>query len=318
MKVTLDVPKTPADMTWRELLVLLAAETGRYHEVRPYLEAQPQVRAASRCTGGAWAITGEGGTLDVEATVAYVSQVSRPHASAQRKFRGRRPVTLGKALGLDDRALIHPFTGRPVQGPDSNGFDFSELAPELHEALLWAVLTGHSAWPQVMDLYTFSDEVFRSPLPKRWQLILDDYRAAKEAEEDSTRVITRYWPEGLSLDGVYDLASGTPGVSPQARRAPAIDHRAFVMEAASTRGTLRASGVGTTYTGHAYTEVRVSGVDITFSNVVVTGLVKVSGVRVRGTVLLVPGASVEDSGVHNSLAAIDITWADAAQRLGLG
>jgi hypothetical protein len=316
LRVTVDMPKSPAEMPLRDLLALLAAEPERYGEIRPYLDGHPQVRAAQSHTSGAWAIPGARGGIDVEATLAYVGQVSRPHASAQRMFKGRRPVKLSAALGLDERALIHPFTGRPVQGPDSNGFDFSQLNPELHEALLWAAVTGHSAWPQQIDLYTYSEEVFRTPLPRRWQLILDDYKAARSAEDDSTRIITRYWPEGLSLEQVIDLASGLPGGRRAGRAAPA-GYQQLVEQKAALSGTLDGFGSGNDYSGGVYERIAVSGSGSSFRNVVITQGGSISGSGGDGNILLPPGVRVRISGSGNQIRQQNMTWKDLAEYLGL-
>jgi hypothetical protein len=75
--------------------------------------------------------------------------------------------------------------------------------------------------------------------------------------------------------------------------------------------------MGNRYTGGSYTSASISGMDISFANVVVTGRVKVSGMGITGTILLVPGASVRDSGMDNRLVATNITWAEAAEILRL-
>lgn len=316
IQVKVDLPKSPADMPLRDLLALVAAEPDRYAEVRPYLDAHPQVRAAQANTSGTWAIPGPNGGLDVEATLAYIGQVSRKHASAQRMFRNRRPVKLAAALGLDERALIHPFTGQPVQGPDSNGFDFSQLNPDLHEALLWAAVTGHSAWPQQIDLYTYSDEVFQARLPRRWQLILDDYKAAKSAGDDSTRIITRYWPDGLSLEQVIDLASGLPGTGRQGRPGQP-DYQRLVEQQAALSGTLNGFGSGNDYTDGVYELIDVRGSGNSFRKIVITQGGSISGSGGDGTILLPPGVHVRITGSGNSIKQRNMTWKDLAEYLRL-
>lgn len=322
LTVHVDLPKSPEQMDLRELLTLLAGDPGRFGELASLVEGKVQMQAASRATRGLCAIPRRGGGLDVDATLAYISQVSRPYAVAQRTFQGQRPVRLSAALGLDERALIHPFTGYPVQGPDSNEFDWSELPalhPGLHEALLWAQISGHPAWPQQPDVFTFSEQVFQKRLPKRWQLILDDYSAALAAGDEDARIITRFWPEGLSLESAIDIARSLPGADRggPARRSSAPDYERLVREAATARGHLQASGMSTSYSGGAYTSATISGMSIRLSSIVVTGIARITGMNVSGTLLLVPGASVHDSGMSNQVVVTDISWERAAQILDL-
>lgn len=317
VKVTVDLPKSPEQMALRELLSLLASEPERHGEIRPYLDRQPQVRAAGQNTNGAWVIPGAGGSgIDVEATVAYVSQVSRRHASAQRKFKDRRPVSLPAALGLDDRALIHPFTGRPAQGPDSNGFDFSQLDPQLHEALLWAAVTQHPAWPQQVDLYTFSEQVFQNPLPHRWKLILEDYQAARAGDEDSVRLITRHWPREMPLDEVIDLAAG-PGLASGGVRGSRVNYEQLVTQRAEMAGPLIGSGFGNDYDGGVFTSIQLSGCGHDLSRIAVIRGGQISGSGHDGTILLPPGVRVRVTGSGNSIKQVSMTWEELARELRL-
>lgn len=319
MRVTLDVPKSPAEMPWRELLALLAGEPGRDQELRPYLDQQPQYRRAHACTRGALAFRRESGGLDVETTVAYIEQASRPHASAQRVFQGRRPVTLSAALGLEDRALIHPFTGRPAQGPDANGFDFGQLLtvhPGLNNALLWAAATGHSAWPQVIDLYTFSEQVFTTPLPHRWQLILDDYQAALADGDDIARIITPYWPEGVSLDQVAGIAAGFQAEA-RPSRAATPDYEQVVRERGGLAGTLDGTGNDNRYAGGVFLQARLTGNDNYFNGVIFVEGGRITGNDNHGNLLLPPGVRVRVTGNDNRINQENMTWKDLAEHLGV-
>lgn len=318
VNVKVDLPRSPEQMPLRDLLGLLAEEPGQYEEIRPYLSRHPQVQAAQQNTNGAWAIPGSDGRgLDPEATAEYITQVSRRHAAPQRRFRGRRPVTLAAALGQSDRALIHPFTGRPVTGPDENGFDFGQLTAEVHEALLWAAVNGHAAWPQNADPYTCCEEVFRTPLPHRWALILEDYQAARAAEDPSTRVITRYWPEGLSLEQVVDLSAELiPGGAP-ARGRQRASHEQAVTEKAAMVDVLEGAGCDNRYAGGVYRKVRFAGNDNHFDGIVFTEGGTIAGNDNRGNLLLPPGVRVRVVGSDNRINQQNISWADLAGHLGI-
>lgn len=328
VRVTIDRAKSLAEMDARDLLGLLADEPGRHGEVRPYLDGQPEVRAAQSRTSGAWVIPGASGDIDVEATLAYLGQVSRPHASAQRVFQERRPVTLAAALRLDERAMVHPFTGQPVQGPDANGFDFSQLDPDVHESLLWAAVTGNPAWPAQVDLYTFTEEVFTAPLPRRWQRILDDYRAARAAEEPGTRGITRYWPEGRppeqAIDLATGLAAGTPGTAapsragaPRASQPASAGYQKLVENAGAVAGALSATGNMSDYNGGIYQRAAFIGNMNTFNGVVFVQGGSITGNQNDGNLLLPPGVRVAIIGNMNEINQRNISWEELAGRLGL-
>lgn len=325
-RMVVEIPESPAEMSWRKLLPLLAEDPGRDQELRPYLHVQPQYRTAHERTAGALAFKREGGGLDAEMTIAYIDQVSRPHAKVQGKFRGHRPVTLGVALGLEERPVFHPFTAEPVSGPDSNGFDFGELPaihPGLNEALRWARETGHSAWPQAIDLYTFSEEVFRKPLPRRWQLILDDYNAAIADGDEAAKAVSRYWSatrpssgrpaHPWADDGYRAAAPAFPGGG----YAPAPDYQRLVEQKAALSGSLIESGSGNDYRGGVYETVRTSGSGLTFRNVVVTEGGLVSGSGCDGTFLCPPGVRLRVSGSGNSVRQQNMTWHDLAVHIGV-
>lgn len=321
VNVKVDLPLSPDQMSVRDLLDLLAGEPGQYEEIRPYLSRHPQVQAAQQNTNGAWAIPGpDGRGLDPEATAQYITQVSRRHAAAQRRFRGRRPVTLAAALGRSDRALIHPFTGRPVTGPDENGFDFGLLPAELHEALLWAEGTGHSVWPQNADPFTCCEEVFRETLPRRWALILEDYRDARAAEDPSTRVITRYWPEGLSLEHAFDFSTGLAAASGsrQVRNVEPVDCKQAVAEKAALAGVLEEFGCGNRHSGGVYRRVCVTGSGNRFDDVVLTEGGTIDGSGHCGTFILPPAVRVRVAGSGNRIRQRNMSWADLGEYIGIG
>jgi hypothetical protein len=313
-RIKVEFDKRPGDMDLRELLTTLAAQPDAYARLRPHIEADEQVRLAAGKTKE-WVITTSAGQLDIVETVKYVTQLGWPHAVAQRMISdGRRPTTLAKALGIDMRAMIHPFTGRPVHGPDENGFDLSGLSDELHEALLWATITRHPAWPLQIDLYTYTEEVLTSPLPRRWQRILDDYRHAKQAD-DSVRLISRYWPENLSLDDVIDLAAQMfDNGNPRDQRGHASSEQR-VREAAALSGTLRVGGSGNSCTGGIYATLHVTGSGHSLDGIVIAEGGTITGSGNSGSLLLPPGIRVRVTGSGNDIYQRNLSWDDLAQRL---
>jgi hypothetical protein len=310
IKVTFD--KRPADMDIRELLDALAANPDQYFKYRPYIEATPEVMKATARSQGKWVITLPEGGIDVTRTMRYVMQLNRQHAAAQQMVDNRRPVTLARAMGIDERALIHPFTGRPVHGPDQNGFDLGQLPVDLHEALLWAAMTEHPAWPRVIDLYTYTEEVLSTPLPRRWQRMLDDYLHAKGEGEDSTRLVTRYWPEGLSLDSVINLVDqmlgGNTSGNQQGSNQSNAEQR--VRAAASLTGTLRIEGSNNNYRGGVYETLTLRGSNNDLRNIVVTNGGRIKGSNNDGVLLLPPRVHVTIEGSNNGITQRNLSWDD--------
>lgn len=313
VKVTFD--KTPDQMSLRELLEALTAQPNNYAELRSFIEAHHQVREATRKSNGAWVIKNPTGSINVEQTLDYVTQLSKRFASAQREFKNQRPVTLAKALGIDDRALIHPFTGRPVQGPDDNGFDLSTLDPELHEALLWAADTCHSAWPRQIDLYTYTEEVLTTPLPRRWQRILSDYQYAKES--DDTVRPNRYWPENVPFGQTLNLTAGFLGTTTGQRNSTSsnTNYQQILLEMA--QASCKQSGMASRVNGGVYRRINVSGMSAMIDGVIVLEGGVVSGMSSSGTIYAPPGVSIQVTGMSASVQVINLTWEKLAQRAKL-
>ncbi len=223
IEVTVKQEKTPEQMDVSELLKLLQDNPSKHAVLLPLIMERDLVKRVTERRITEWAIPDENGKLDSEKTLRYLQHLGQVYSKPQREWEGVRPITLAKALGIEARALIHPFMERPVQGPDENGYDFSKLSDELHEALLWALTTKHSAWPQTVDIFTVSEEVFQNPLPRRWQRILEDYQYAKANNPDSVRHISRYWPENVSFDQVHQSVQ-------QPRELTEGDYRQMLMD----------------------------------------------------------------------------------------
>jgi len=194
ISVKVEWPEDITRMHLDKLLELLAANPDRFDEVYPYIEKNEMFREAMAKTENL-AVTDKDGKLDAAATYKYIRELSRDGGRVRRMIDGRRTVSLEKSIGLEVRALIHPFTGDKVSGPDEHDLDYGLLSAELHKALIWARKTQHPFWPGSADIFTHGEEIFAETLIKRWQRIFDDYRHAVENEESEALAITRYWTE---------------------------------------------------------------------------------------------------------------------------
>lgn len=320
-KIHVTMDKSYGDMKLKELLEALAANPEDYDEIRPYLLALPNVVIAARKTNNLWVIPDEAGRLNVTATVSYVGKLQHTHYNKQRVFEtSTRPTTLASAMGIDERSLIHPFTRRPIMGPDENGFDLSKLNPELHEALLWASITGHSAWPTQIDLYTFTEQILEPGLNRRWQRILDDYRHAKQSEDPSVRLISRFWPTGVSYETVLDLVAMFLGTTPSSAYADGTrqqepDYESMVR--AVSRGTRSVSGINKTITGGVYDRLDINGINLRIAGVFVLDKVDISGVEIQGSIAILAGTDVHESGIDCSHNTRVVTYKQIATALNL-
>lgn len=301
------VERNYREMSLRQLLEAVIANPDVFDEAVRYILSHPELSAAARKTHK-WVIPAhdEGG-IDLEATMRYVTQLNRPHSVVQRTVEGRRPISLNRAMGVNDQPLIHPITGRLVQGPDSNGFDWSTLDLEVLEAILWARKIGHDRLPDLeSDVYGWSEQLFQNPLPRRFQDIMDDYRTAKKDRDSTVDGIRADWPEDLPHDGVFTFYT-----------ARTVGYEALVREAANLAAPCRASGTGASVQGGAYTTIHVSGTGASISGTVVLDGGKITGTGVSGVVYMPPGGSIRVSGIGASVRVVNQTWKQLAERLGL-
>lgn len=308
---TVRVERNFSEMSLRQLLAAITDDPKTYAEAAPYISSHRELRTAARKTYK-WVVpaSDEGTGIDLDATMRYVLELNKPHTVPQRRVDGRRPVWLGHAMGVNDLPLIHPITGKLVQGRDDNGFDWSQLPLELLEALLWARKTGHSLLPDLdSDAFGYSEQLFQSPLPRRWQNILDDYLDAKERRESTTDSIRADWPEDLPFDSVYTFFV--------VAKAAAVDYEALVRNAADLVAPLRASGMGLSVRGGVYSTIQVSGMNAYLDGPVVISGGHVSGMNPSGTVYMPPGMTLQVSGMGPNVRVINQTWKQLAERLGL-
>ncbi len=220
---TVRIERNFSEMSLRQLLEAIVTDPEVYPEAVRYIKRHPELQNATRKTYK-WVVpVNEDGTgIDIEATMRYVLELDKPHSVPQRRVERRRPVWLGRAMGVNDLPLIHIITGRLVQGPDENGFDWSTRPKELLEAIIWARKTGHTQLPDLQsDVYGWSEQLFHDPLPRRFQNILDDYLDAKEARVSTTDGIRADWPEDLPFEQRVHLHRHSQGRNGRLRGAGA-------------------------------------------------------------------------------------------------
>ena|GEM_PF-919071 len=311
IKVVMD--KSYDQMDLIELLEKLNAET--YAEIRSHLDRNQRVQAASMKADGKWVVVGERG-INVGATLRYITHLNKRFSSAQREFEGARPTTLDRALGIDDRPIISFLTGRPVQGPDENGFDLTTLPEDrrdLPEAGLYAASIGHPMFPKTIDPYEHASQLFEPTLNKRWKTILDDYRTALADGDPQATRISRYWPADVPLDRTFDAVNLTFNVMVNAPATP--DYEAMVREAAM--GDCRRQGMSVVVRGGVYKRLVISGMSPSIQGVVVTEGGSISGMSASGTVYAPPGVSVSVNGMSSNVDVHNVSWKKLAEILHL-
>lgn len=195
--------KMPAEMSLLELLEALAGNSSRYHELLPFIEQDNLVRQAAYKTPN-WAVaTIDGQHLDSLETLAYIKHLALRTSLVRAKVTsGRRPTSLARIFGQEERPMFNPFATTTnevvVTGPIWENYDLGNLDEDVHLAYWWALQTSHRAWPRVIDLYDHVPAAFAEELTGRWAEIVDDYRAAKAAGDESTLGLSRYAPSGAA------------------------------------------------------------------------------------------------------------------------
>ena len=310
IKVQVELPRNIDDMSLKELLSLLADNPDRADEILAYVQAQPQVINAQR-KHERLAIVRDG-RLDVDATVRYITHLARDYTQSVELFEGIRPTTFAKAAGTDSRPYIHPFTGEPIEGPDELGFDFSTLDEERHNALLWASITKHPAWPAVVDRYSMSLEVFETNLPQRWKLILDAFRAAKADGDELATRINRYYPKdlmsALGLGGNTAgrrLPFGSNPATPEPERNEAWCKEQLIEVA---QAAIRTGGSNIRRSNCVLGSTISDGGNIDLQNVIVLANIHTGGGNLSGTIYMAPGTTVYTNGGNNRASVYDCTW----------
>lgn len=310
--------KTLGQYSLRELLEALAANPQRHAEILPILQQNPQYAAAAQKSANL-GIPADTGGLDAEATTAYIDILTRPFAKAQRMFSGQRPAAIEKLLGIEVRALIHPFTLEPIQGPDENGFDWGMLPDELHKALLWAHATKHSAWPTSIDVYQHGSELFSDVLPARWQRIVEDYRAA--CEQDESSIITSRYHTQESVKAYARLTgsrrhTATTGDVHTAQSGH--DYQSQLENIAQRAGNLEASGNMTRLQGGVYSMVKINGnmCQVAPGTVIMHGG-KITGNMCQGVIYAPLGVMIKITGNMCSVQIVHRPYEELARIAGL-
>ncbi len=316
IKVQVELPRNVGDMSLRELLELLRSNPDRADEILAYVQVQPQVARACR-KSERLAILRDG-QLDVEATLRYITHVARDYTQLSELFEGVRPTTFAKAAGTDSRPYIHPFTGEPVEGADELGFDFSALNEELHNALLWASVTRHPAWPATIDRFTMSQEVFETTLPRRWQLILDAYRAAKADNDEVATRINRYYPKELMRSlGLAGPSGSRHPFGHESKRTPEWYEEQL---RAIAEAPISVIGSNVHRRQCVLTSVSTQGGNIHLGDVILLGRAVTTGGNLSGKACMPTGVGAHTVGGDNNLQAYNFSWKklyEKAVELGL-
>ena len=323
--------KTPDQYNLQELLAALAENPARHGELMPHLKANSQYSQAARKSVSLGVPTANGG-LDAVATAEYIVILSRQHTHPQRTVKDRRPVPLEKLLGLEMRSLMRPFTMEPVQGPDQNGFDWGALSEELHKAVLWAQATHHHAWPGSSDIFQHSMELFSTPLNPRWQVILEDYRAACQEDENAIVTSRYHTPEserkyheitGGSQQASAIRSDGSPGRPSYGsvethQQPPKRDYKQELEELADRSGNLDFSGSMSQSQGGVYAMVNFSASmgKLGEGTVVMRGG-RVSGSMSSGIIYAPVGVNISISGSMSSVRVVHKSYAELAKIAGL-
>jgi hypothetical protein len=327
IKVQVEFPQNLGDMSLEKLLELLRDNPERADEILAYVHRQPRVVTAL-VKSDRLAIVHDG-RLHVGHTLAYIGRLARDFTYPAEIYENARPTTFAKAAGTESRPYIHPFTGDPVEGPDELGFDFSLLSEELHNALLWArnPLSPHPAWPAIVDRFTLSGEVFTDPLPERWKIILDAYRAARADGDELALAINRLYPKELMRR--LGLDTGTTGRRhPFGGSEPQRDEAWYgqQLRSAAAQAPIRVSSGDVTRRSCVLTSVNTNSGDITLrnvlilgdvttnsgdialDNVIVLGNVRTNSGDVEGRIYLPPSAGVNTNSGDNDASVYNLSY----------
>jgi hypothetical protein len=305
IKVTVKQEKTLEQMEPRELLELLVDDSSRYQELLPYLMDSKLVRRAATKTEE-WAIPDKDRKINIEATIEYLGYLIKEGAEPARTVHGVRPTTVGKALGIEARTLIHPFKNQAwAPGPDDK---LSKIDPELHEAIVFARRTGHENWSDSLDTFNAAEEVIQNPLPGRWQQILEDYRYAKENNPNSVRGISRYWSEDNSSDRVMPT-------TPKVMELTENDYKELLYKHAQAprnqmSGSIRLGNI-------LIRSFQTQGGSVHLTNTIVLKVSGTMGGSLSGTVYVPHGVHVYTMGGSNHLNTYERSYKELCRLAGL-
>lgn len=337
IKVTVEAPKkTWEDKSWdqmrlTEMLTAVSAEPSLYPEAKPFIEQQPQVKKAS-VKSLRWIVPANPG-INVEETVALLAHLAKDNTVAPRLWKGIRPTSIEAAIGMRSAALYCPFRDTLIEGPDEFGRDLGELSEETHLALIWAKQTNHAAWPKTIDVFETIEEIFQETLSRRYQIILEDYRAAKLNQEESTEGISRFKKPSNEAEQVASILADilNAGKSePQVTRNPwqnqpstrnESEWKQLVFANTAARRIATNSSLQRSFDSSVIRGGQVNGsARINFNNTILIEDLVVNGSgRYYGSIRVPQGVDITTNGTSDDSGLVwsTITWQEIAREMGI-
>jgi hypothetical protein len=300
MTVHVVTPTRRQDMDLNQLIAELTAHPDESEEIIDLLRALDVVRQAdAKLRGsGEWAIPNEDGALNPEQTIAYVRHLARRGTQPQRKWRdgdGNEywPTTIGRAVGLDTRMLLYPFSDDPRElllvGPDKFGNDWGRLSDDVHEAVIDAVASGKLIVRNETEVRRVTHELFGAELPAYLNDIVEDYVRGKSRGLRVERYAT---DEQLRRVGI-DTGSRRPFDGSRDAFQPERDEAWYEAQLRALAGREVEVGSGVDNVSRCVVPyVRVTSGVVDLSYVIVLGNVTANSGIIRGTAYAMPGATI--------------------------
>lgn len=127
------------------------------------------------------------GGLVVDATIEYLSWLSREFSTPQMEWDGCELGTLRQALKIEEKLRVHPLVNEIISGPDAVGINYlplDEKDPDLWDAIVWARITNNPLFPSKVDLFEMGSEIIAHidiplHLSSRWERIRKAFKSAK-------------------------------------------------------------------------------------------------------------------------------------------
>ena len=331
VNVTVTAPqKTWADKNWSEtrmseMLTAIATEPALYPEAKPFIEQQPQVKKAS-AKSLRWVVPASGATgINVEKTIALLAHLAKDNTVVPRTWEGVRPTSIEAAVGMRSAALYCPFRDTLIEGPDEFGRDLGTISEETHLALIWAKLTGHTAWPTTIDQFETIDGIFSDPLARRYLLIVEDFRAAKLAREDSTEGLSRFKKpsNGVEqmasiLEGILNSGKAQPQVTRNLQQTQTPEYYKQLLEESSA-GDRKFPQTNVKVQGRIYDSMDVTGTNGEILGAICLGRANVAATNAKG-IFYIPkgnGRLVNLSGTNCTADYEEKTYEQLARIAGL-
>ena len=179
-QINVQLKQSYREMNVQQLFDALAADPNDDEALSELQSRDQYLKAAAKTEN--LAVVGKDNDVNVSATLKYWQYLKKPGSTAQTRFQGMRTTTIEKALGRKEKLMLHPFyTGKQIyMGIDDWGNDWSAIDLERMEAVLWARTTGHQMFPKDIDPMDAYEALSETSLTRRYQVIVEDYRAYKE------------------------------------------------------------------------------------------------------------------------------------------